>query len=208
MPSPTPFRYGQTCHIYNRGNDRENISFWKRKTQHFLRLYSIHIEPTGDTYGYCLQRNHYHFLVWVKTEQEKSEMHETGGASGLAEPFRAKSLSQQFSNLLNAYAKSTRKAAERTRSLLLRPFGRVRVASETHFVFLIAFVHQDPQRHGLVDNLGKWPHPSYPAILSTKPTSLKRDDVLAWFHGRSEFQVSHRMQVQDRQTAAFVPHDS
>ena len=208
MPSPAPLQYGQTYHIYNRGNNRENIFIGERNYQHFLSLYTRYIEPIGDTYAYCLLRNHFHFLVRMMTEQEQEEMRKTGGASSLAEPFKRKNPSQQFSNLFNAYAKAMNKAYERSGSLFHNPFGRVRVASETHFVHLIAYIHQNPQRHGLADDFREWPHSSYRTILSTKPTRLKRDDVLAWFHGRREFEESHRTLVQDRQIAAFVPHDS
>ncbi len=72
MTSPTPLQYGQHDHIYNRGNNGENI--------------------------FVEERNH-----------------------------------QQFGNLLNANAKATNRAYQRTGTLFQNPFGRMRVASDAHF---------------------------------------------------------------------------
>ena len=73
MPSPARLQHGQAYHIYNRGNNQENIFVEERDYQHFLRLYSKYIEPIGDTYAYCLFRPHFHFIVRMKTEQEQEE---------------------------------------------------------------------------------------------------------------------------------------
>ncbi len=74
MTSPAPLQYGQYYHIYNRGNNRENIFIEERNYRYFLKLYAKYIEPIAHTYAYCLLRNHFHFLVRIKTveEQEKT----------------------------------------------------------------------------------------------------------------------------------------
>ena len=207
MPSPAPLQYGQTYHIHNRGNNCENIFVEERNRQHFLRLYTKYIEPTGDTYAYCLLRNLFHFLVRMKTEEEQEETYKAGEISSLTAGFKPKNPSQQFSNLFNAYAKAMNSAYERSGSLFHNLFGRVRVASEAHFVHLITYIQQNPQRLGLVDDFRNWHHSSYRTILSTKPTRLKRDDVLAWFHGLREFEASHRTEIRDQQVAPLVPDD-
>ena len=66
-----PLQYGQTYHIYTRGNNRENLFFEARNYRHFLRLYGRYIEPVADTFAYCLLRNHLHLLVYVKTVEEQ-----------------------------------------------------------------------------------------------------------------------------------------
>ena len=60
------FAQGHYYHIYNRGNNREDIFIQERNYRYFLRLYAKHIEPMADTYAYCLLRNHFHFLVRIK----------------------------------------------------------------------------------------------------------------------------------------------
>ncbi|MBE9507489.1 MAG: hypothetical protein IMY86_05515, partial [Chloroflexi bacterium] len=79
MSKPVPLQYGGYYHIYNRGNNREDIFVEERNYLHFLRLYAKYIGPVADTYAYCLLRNHFHFLVRIKTvgEQETLGVSET-----------------------------------------------------------------------------------------------------------------------------------
>ncbi len=65
MTSPAPLQRGQVYHIYNRGNNREEIFIQERNYRHFLQLYAQYVEPVADTYAYCLLRNHFHFLVRI-----------------------------------------------------------------------------------------------------------------------------------------------
>jgi hypothetical protein len=112
MSKPTPLRYGEYYHIYNRGNNRENVFIEERNYPYFLKLYAKHVEPIADTYAYCLLRNHFHVLVRIKT------------------------------------------------------------------------------------------------FLSTKPTRLKRGDVLGWFDGVGGFDTSHQQEVPAHRIAHLVPEDS
>jgi len=194
MSKPVPLQYGKYYHIYNRGNNRENIFFEKRNYRHFLELYAKHIVPIADTCVYCLLRNHFHFLVRIKTVEEQ-------------ETLRVLKPSQQFGNLFNAYAKAINKAYNRTGSLFQNPFGRIEVDSDAYFTWLVIYIHQNPQKHGLVDDFRTWPHSSYQTLLSTEPTRLKRDDVLAWFGGVDNFVVLHQQEVTERKVALWVPED-
>ena len=66
MPQPIPLEHGKYYHIYNRGNNRENIFVEERNYPYFLKLYAQHIFPVADTFAYCLMRNHFHLLVHIK----------------------------------------------------------------------------------------------------------------------------------------------
>ena len=207
MPSPRPLENGQYWHIYNRGNNRDNIFFAERNYRYFLKLYAKYFEPVADTYAYCLLPNHFHFLVRTKTVEEQKAHDETLGVFETPRVWEPKNPSQQLGSLFNAYAKAINKRCQRTGSLSEHPFGRVPVASDAHFVYLIAYIHQNPQKHGLADDFPLWPYSSYHALTSTKPTRLKRDDVLAWFGGPAELQASHRLEIRESQIAPLVPDD-
>jgi putative transposase len=204
MTSPTPLQYGQYYHIYNRGNNRLRLFFEERNYHYFLKLYAKHIEPVADTYAYCLLGNHFHVLVRIKTEAEQEQ---TFRVSETLKVFKVLNPSRQFSNLFNAYAKAINKAYQRTGSLFQNPFGRVPVTSDAHFVHLIAYIHHNPQKHGLVDDFRAWPHSSYHTILSQKPTRLKREAVWAWFDDLAAFQASHRQPVDEFLVAPLVADD-
>lgn len=71
-----PLRFGQTYHIYNRGNNRENLFVEPRNYPYFLNLYAKHILPIAETYAYCLLPNHFHFAIRTRTEEEQEAYHE------------------------------------------------------------------------------------------------------------------------------------
>jgi hypothetical protein len=122
--------------------------------------------------------------------------------------FTPKKPSQQFGNFFNAYAKAINKAYHRTGSLFEHPFGRVPVTSEDYLIHLVAYIHQNAQKHGFVEDYGDWPYSSYHAFLSQKPTRLERDEVLAWFQGQPGFEDFHRSPVSQAIIAPLVPEDS
>ena len=208
MPSPSPLQSGQYYHIYNRGNNREDLFVEERNYHHFLKLYAEYIQPVADTYAYCLLKNHFHVLVYIKTvEEQEQTFRQTFRVSETLKVFKALSPSQQFSNLFNAYAKAINNAYGRTGSLFQHPFGRIPVTSDAYLVYLIAYIHQNPQKHVFVGDFHDWPYSSYHAFLFQKPTRLKRDEVLDWFQGPEAFQVAHQRMVSDSQIAPLAPDD-
>jgi len=107
--------------------------------------------------------------------KNKDEIVKPQGVSVLTTP------SQKFINFLNAYAKSINYTYGRTGSLFQHRFGRIEIASEKHFLHLLAYIHRNPQKHGFVDDFREWSYSSYHAYFSQKASRLKRDVVLAWF---------------------------
>jgi putative transposase len=106
--------------------------------------------------------------------------------------------------MFNAYTKAVNKAYNRIGSLFQRPFGRIEVASEEHFIHLITYIHQNPQKHGLVEDFRTWPYSSYHALLSSKPTRVKREVVLTWFDGPAGVRMSHQRMILEH---PLVPED-
>jgi len=122
MSNPIPLEPGKFYHIYNRGNNRENIFNEERNYAYFLKLYAFHVGPVVDTFAYCLLRNHFHLSLRVKDEKDLTGLQDLSGLDP----------SQAFSNFFNAYAKSFNKAYHRTGALFQRPFGRIEVTTEAY----------------------------------------------------------------------------
>jgi putative transposase len=53
-------------HIYNRGNNREDLFRQPDNYPHFLGLYEKYILPITETFVWVLMRNHFHLLVRVR----------------------------------------------------------------------------------------------------------------------------------------------
>ncbi len=202
MNKSTALEPGHYYHIFNRGNNREDIFREERNYPYFLRLYANHIEPVADTFAYCLLRNHFHLLVRIKTSQASK----TSQVSETCEVF-SRDVIQRFSNFFNAYAKAFNKAYQRTGSLFQERFGRIEVADDRYFVALVRYIHFNPQKHGFVQDFREWPYSSYHAHLSAKPTRLKRDEVLSWFNGPSRFAEAHEQDVDEARIRPLVADD-
>lgn len=228
MTSPSPLLYNTYYHIYNRGTNRENIFVEERNYDLFLRLVEKHLLPVTDLLAYCMLRNHFHILVRVKSEEEILESKRTLRVSSMSTRHNgqvnrpneetsqlikplgslgSRYVSDQFSNFFNAYAKTINKAYGRTGSLFQHPFGRVPITSERHFWNVIAYIHQNPQKHGFVKDFRDWKYSSYGTVLTGKPTAVKRAEVMSWFGTREEYLSLHDQWVTDAQAKWFADDD-
>ena len=136
-----PLYPGKYYHIYNRGNNREILFFEELNYPYFLKLYANHIEPIADTFCYCLLKNHFHFLIRIKTNDEYREYLRVSKFNDREEyKGKEKSInpSQGFSNLFNAYAKAINKRYQRTGSL----FEESDLGQRLDFdIILLLFLH-------------------------------------------------------------------
>lgn len=205
MASPSPLQPDTYYHVYNRGTNRENIFFEERNYTHFLKLYTHHVEPVAGTFAYCLLRNHFHLLIKIKSEVEVEDP--KGFQKPLGSGF-ARSASQKFSDFFNAYAKAINQAYSRTGSLFQHPFGRIPVTSDRQFWSVVAYIHQNPQKHKFVDDFREWKWSSYATFLTEKPTRLRRTEVLEWFSGRQRYEELHSQWVTDSESKWFAEDDT
>ncbi len=61
------FETGHIYHIYNQGNNRQNIFFEDENYLLFLRKMREYIIPYADIIAWCLMPNHFHIMVYVNT---------------------------------------------------------------------------------------------------------------------------------------------
>jgi len=230
MTSPSPLLYDTYYHIYNRGVNGENIFFEERNYDLFLKLYDKHLAPVTDLFAYCMLRNHFHVSVRTKSEIEIIEYKKTldketlrvssvnnrdvgqgslpnEDSSQARKPLGSKYVSDQFSNFFNAYAKTINKAYGRTGSLFQHPFGRVPITSDRQFWNVIAYIHQNPQKHKFVKDFRDWKYSSYGIILSDTKTSVNRSEVLRWFGNKEEYLKLHEHWVTDAESKWFSEDD-
>jgi hypothetical protein len=193
-------------------------------------LYEKHITPVADTFAYCMLRNHFHIAVRIKSEEEilpltKKTLKVSSASKNLvrqdnlANPDDGQSrkplgsiipdnyASQKFSNFFNAYAKSINIAYSRTGSLFEHPFGRVPITDDRQFWTVIAYIHQNPQKHKFVQDFRDWKYSSYGVILSAKHTIIKRDEAMKWFGNKDEYLSLHNDWVIDAQSKWFAGDD-
>jgi putative transposase len=180
MPSDIhPITYGTFYHINNRGNNRENMFFQERNYAYFLELWwtVTRCEPLAETWAYCLLRNHFHAVVYIK----KKEV-----LSGFNKP-----PSRYFSNFFNAYARGLNIATQRTGTLFQRPFKRI-LGNPSYLMRPIVYIHQNPQKHHFTEDFRDWNYLSYHELTSDAATRLQRDWVIKLFGSRADFVRIHQ----------------
>ena len=188
MPSNIPsLTHGNFYHIYNRGNNRENVFIQERNYAYFMELWWKHTFQIAETYAFCLLRNHFHAAVYIKNKEDLTGF---GNLSGLDN--KIKEPSQYFSNLFNAYTRGVNIATQRTGALFERPFERIPVTNTAYFLRLVVYIHQNPQKHKFVEDFRDWNYSSYHELLADFQTRLQRAKMMELFGSRQDFIRIHQ----------------
>ncbi|RTY76418.1 hypothetical protein EKM05_00910 [Flavobacterium sp. GSP27] len=186
--NPIPLENGKYYHIYNRGNNGIDLFHEIENYKHFLRLYEKYIDPIAETYAWCLMKNHFHILVYIK---ETEEIDVTKLEYSSTDKPKMVSASKQFSNLFNAYTLAMNKRYKRTGSLFEKNFRRKVVDSETYFQKLVFYIHNNPVHHKFAEHIIEYPWTSYGTVISNKKTKLQREKVIEYFHDLGNFKYYH-----------------
>ncbi len=176
-----PFEPSCFYHIYNRGNNKENIFKTEENYQYFLKLVKKYLLSIGKIYSYCLLPNHFHFIIQIKDENELPDKIKNGNL-GLHHP---------FSNLFNAYTKAINKKYQRTGSLFQEHLKRIKIENEVYLKNLIVYVNTNPAHHSIANYID-YNHSSYKSLLSKKPTLLERVEVINLFDDIENFKFLHQ----------------
>jgi len=200
-----PVEHGKYYHIFNRGNNYDNIFINPEDYEHFLSIYKIYINPIAETYAWCLMKNHFHLLVRIKDENEigylsaknaKNENPEikwktynvehVGG-----EYIKKPNPTQQFKHLFNAYARWFNIRHNRISSLFEKNFERKMINTKKQLINLILYIHNNPVKHGFTQSLIEYPWTSYFSIVDNSVTFEKKDEVIQYFNDIDNFKVVH-----------------
>ncbi|MCP4184817.1 MAG: hypothetical protein GY761_16115 [Hyphomicrobiales bacterium] len=204
-----PLQYGQYYHIYNRGNNRENLFVEPRNYPYFLKQYTKHILPVAETYAYSLLPNHFHFAIRTRTESEQETywQQEILPFSPNKQLFKLRKPSQAFKNMFIAYTRAFNRATGRTGTLFERPFHRKLIDNHAYFLTLINYIHQNPQKHGLIDDFRDWKWSSYGAYCSDQHSNIQRKEVIAWFGGQRNFAEAHNAELTNLEDLSILWND-
>jgi putative transposase len=205
---------GVVYHVYTHANGFENLFNSDTNFLYFLKKYGEHIHPIAETYAYCLMPNHFHFMIRIRSEIEILEFLRLKELSKLKESRKESIdgerhlqgfenlggistninhiLSQQFSNLFNAYTKAFNNMFGRKGSLFIPNFKRKVISNEVYMTLLIAYIHNNPVHHGFVTRQIDWPYSSFQAYVSEKSTNLNRDFMLQFFGTKEGFFAFHK----------------
>lgn len=183
-------------HIWNRGNNRENLFYTAANYEYFLRMYAEFLAPVAETYAFCLLPNHFHLLIrtkpFVRVSPTNIEVSPVGETS---KNKKSNPVSLAFQRLFTAYSQAINIQQHRTGSLFQKPFKRLEVKTVQQLANLVHYIHTNPQRHGIIDDFRQYPWSSYERILISRPSKLKKEVVLEWFLNRENYLNHHNRSI-------------
>ena len=153
---------GAFYHVTSRGNERKVIFSSKRDREQFLS----YLESACERYGavihvFCLMSNHYHLLLETPRSNLSQIMHHINGA---------------YTNYFNTKQR-------RSGHLFQGRYKAILVEKDAYCQELSRYIHLNPVRARLVENLSEYPWSSYPCYVGVReePGWLRTDDILGYF---------------------------
>jgi len=197
----TPFVTGLYYHIYNRGNNRQNIFFQPENYLYFLRNVKRYLAPLAKVTAYCLMPTHYHLLVKVQTSEvlKKHILSETR-----VEQTSEVSISRAMMRLSVSYTKAINKRFARVGSLFQGQFQAKPVQNYPHLLNLCVYIHANPVKDGLVGLPEDWIYSNYMEWLGQRNGALVDHEFIQEHFGCSaEYQELVMHFVKTR----YLPED-
>jgi len=168
-----PLVAGEYYHIYNRGNNRQNIFFERENYLFFLRRlrkYLIgetqpqtsEVSETSEVWpwttivAYCLMPNHFHLLVCPHDDE----------------------LSRRMQRFSISYTKSMNKRYDRVGALFQGQFQAVHVDRNEYLLHLSRYFHLNPVEAGLVKRPEDWEFSSYRDYVGLRKGTLPAPDII------------------------------
>ena len=175
-----PFAPGEYYHIYNRCPSHKKMFIDTADYEYFLSLLNRYLIASLDVYAYSLIPNHFHLFVKIIESKKQQSNFDTN-----------EFVTNQFRKLFITYSGYNNMKCKTHGAVFSRPFKRIRITDEFHFSQVIYYIHANAVHHGICEHPSQYAYSSYQSMLSTKPTLLKRQEVLDWFGGREQFIRSH-----------------
>ncbi len=155
------FGPGGYYHIYNRGNNKQNIFLDDDDFNFFLLRLDQNLFPGDDEksriirlpadsfslISYCLMPNHFHLLLRQNTDIPTSKF---------------------ITKICTSYSKYFNKKYNRVGHLFQDQFQQIRVDNDAYLVWLSAYIHQNPKMARLVQNGEDWKWSSYRGFAGLK----------------------------------------
>jgi len=138
-------------HITARGNRREKIFYSPRDKEVFLkRLKEMLIKYTMTCHAYCLMDNHYH--LFIKTTKPN--------------------LSRGIHYLNSSYTNWFRNKHQIIGPLFQGRFKSILVDADNYALILSAYIHLNPLRAGIINQLEDYPWSSYLDYLNLRKSNI------------------------------------
>jgi putative transposase len=148
---------GNYYHLYNRGNNRQNIFFERDNYLYFLRQFRHYVaDTTVQVVAYCLMPNHYHILIYLQEDSLSAAMH----------------------RFTMSYTKAINRRYQKCGSLFQGRFQTLHVGSDDYLLYLTRYIHLNPVKAGFVVKPEDWEFSSYHEYTGIRQGTLPNTDYV------------------------------
>lgn len=185
------FQQHTLFHIYNRGNNRQNIFFEKGNYIYFLFKIRNYLLPHCEILAYCLMPNHFHLLIYA--DERTMQTIKIGNRE-------VNVLSYGFQNLLSSYTKAINKRFERTGSLFTQNTKAKALAPLPDGYICMKYIHQNPLKANLVQETHEWEFSSFQDYAGIRSGTLCNQTLanqVLCFDKVQYFKTAHEMVLED-----------
>lgn len=155
IPHSMKFTENNLYHIYNRGNNRQQIFFSDENYMYFLKKVRKFILPFCDIINYNLMPNHFHFIIHADERTVQNTLIGNQEKNVLSEALR---------NVLHTYTKGINKQNDWTGSLFQQN-TRAKCLYDgdaSYAPTCFHYVHQNAWKAGIVQKMEDWNFSSFP----------------------------------------------
>jgi REP element-mobilizing transposase RayT len=161
------FRGVNHCHVFEA--DEDCIKF----LEVFAKVKEAH---SFELYAYCLLDNHVHLLLKERSLGD---------------------IALVMQKLLSPYAYWFNNKYQRSGQLIANRYRSECVETDEYLLTLVRYIHQNPLKAGITDQISSYRWSSYPEYLGKREGMVSTDFVLTMFshdptRAREEFEVFHR----------------
>ena len=170
-------------HIYNQGNNQQQVFFKPENYLFFIRKMRTYMSPHVDFLCYCLMPNHFHFLVVVNS---------------VTQPLpngKERSLNDSIAIMLRSYSRAINKQEGRSGSLfredtktkngIVDGFITLHGRNSDHFFkpdndygrICFDYIHENPVKPKLVARASDWPYSSASDYAGLRNGTLCNKDL-------------------------------
>jgi putative transposase len=165
-------------HIYNCGNNSQQIFFTHSNYLFFLKKVVTYIVPYADVLAWCLMPNHFHFMLYINVEELELE------ATKIHPYVKSRSINNSIAIKLRSYTRSIQIQNKITGSLFQQGTKAVCLTDqngytpawfqseygtiinipdpdEEHLQICFNYIHQNPVKANLVKSAELWEYSSY-----------------------------------------------
>lgn len=201
-PGPMKFIENQVYHVFNQGNNRQEVFLEHEHYLFFLRKVRRYILPLADVLCYCLMPNHFHILLVpnelaaLPSNAVKPRIkRQVTNTAIQPEQDRQEKLSQAIGTLLSSYTKAVNKQRGWSGSIFRGKTkvkdgwieGPITLEGPNQHLFFRAengyarqcfhYIHQNPVKAGLVLDAVDWPYSSASDYANLRQGALPNKEL-------------------------------